>query len=628
MFYSSAEETDVSTGSADAKTAGCGCESVQAPAFAVEPHDELVFPKHKRVVASYATDADGNSELHLHYGEKEIVFDDPELFAFGEGLARHTRFVASSALTWGERYDWPRVGELLSQLLDEGILQLAAGAACEHASHGSMASPLPPALTGLPRSWLDCEAITQELTGRALEVGYLELVVPIYRIAHIALDAEGRQIGEANVFPRQLRLDVATEWRTCHSLGSRYRDDLPMNITALKSMVKYWKETLIVLLRVREAYLSRFPRARGGWTVGDMQRLSVLVLTLPAYLSMRSGDRVDNGQLHPVFSSLFRVTDGVRMTMHRMLFTSANEPARPPEARISAAAIYSYAERNTVFLSDHGVCAGPKAMIEEFLRVLVDGEPVENANTVTLADSVNAGLEDLPAAFDYGLLGLQAYAVAFSLWPKMCRAYEALLASLEACPDAESGILGTFRKRLRRTVRFLQTATRLKTEAERQAHERAYSDMYEQCALAMGVARGESSPAHCSAAADAAQRSRDTGILRSFLRQRLASDTAAPRLANAVAEVLMDYFDQELAIVRAAVAIQRRIGQTLRRSAPARPLTAADLALHYRLVAAEYAPEELADLGGRLPYLPDDLEAALGLRVVVSSEGITIYSSW
>ena len=36
--------------------------------------------------------------------------------------------------------------------------------------------------------------------------------------------------------------------------------------------------------------------------------------------------RVENGHLHPVLSSMFRVTDGVRMAMHQMLFSPIYEP--------------------------------------------------------------------------------------------------------------------------------------------------------------------------------------------------------------------------------------------------------------------------------------------------------------
>ena len=83
----------------------------------------------------------GETELHLYYAEKELVFDEPELFAFGEGLAQQARFVAKTATTWGEGYDWPRVQELLAQLLEEGILQRASAYAAEDLSPITGPSP-------------------------------------------------------------------------------------------------------------------------------------------------------------------------------------------------------------------------------------------------------------------------------------------------------------------------------------------------------------------------------------------------------------------------------------------------------------------------------------------------------
>ncbi len=201
-----------------------------------------------------------------------------------------------------------------------------------------------------------------------------------------------------------------------------------MNVTALKSMGKHWTQMMVALLRIRDAYLCRFPQAQHGWTVGDLELLSTLVLTVPTYLLMRTQQRVENGHLHPVLSSMYRVTDGVRMIIHHMLFTPTYEPTLPPDAPMTSAEIYAYAERNRVFHSDHGVCAGPRAMIEEFLHVLVDGKPVEGAESVVLDAPVHAALEDLNPAFDYCLYGLQAYAVVFSLWPTMSRTYERLLA--------------------------------------------------------------------------------------------------------------------------------------------------------------------------------------------------------
>jgi hypothetical protein len=604
-------------------SSGCPWHMPSEEPTQLAPDDELILPNHKRVVATYTDNPLGTRELHVYYGEKEIVFDDPAYFEFGDALAKQSRFVAATSVTWGTGYDWHCVRTLLEQLLDEGILQRAD---TRPASTDPSSSSCPiahlPTYASVPRTWLECEAITGELIGHAIELGYLELIVPIYRVAHPAMDDEGRQIGEANVFPQQLCLDLPTEWRTCQHPGSRYQDERPMNVTALRSMIKHWKQTLMALLRIRDAYLQRFPRARQGWTVGDLQRLTSLVLTLPAYLLMRADNRVDNGTLHPVFSSMFRVTDGVRMTMHRMLFTSDNEPTRPPETPITSADVYAYAERNTVFLSDHGVCAGPKAMIEEFLHVLIDGKPVNDSESVILDATVQFALDDLEPAFDYGLYGLQAYAVGFSLWPEMGRTYERIQALIESWSANEPTMLHAFRERLRRSIDYLHHSSRLRTEALRATHEHAYADMYAHCATALNVPAMEVSLSGRIVPLQAAHHEEAVTCLHAAFQNRFQGvDNSA---LMSLVQILVNYFRQEQAIVRAASAIQQRINGLLGRKSPSRPLTAADLATHYRLVALDYDPEELREIGNRLPYLVDDLEEALGLRVIVSSDAIEI----
>jgi hypothetical protein len=610
------------------EASGCPMQAMRTQRTSLDADDELVFPKHKRVVTQYSTDESGVTELHLYYGKEEISFDEPELFAFGEGLAKHPRFVARTATTWGEGYDWPRVRELLEQLLEEGILRRARDHEPEsNAVHWACPSPLPAARSTVARTWFDCENIMRELTGRPLELGYLELVVPIYRVAHIALDAEERQVGEANVFPKHLRLAVPTEWYMCPYAGNRYQDAKPINITALKSMRKYWSQMMVALAHIRETYLRRFPKARRGWTVGDLQRLSTLVLTVPAYLLMRSEQRVENGDLHPVLSSMYRVTDGVRMVMHEMLYTSLYEPTLAPEAPMTSAKIYAYAERNYLFHGAYGVCAGPKPMIEQFLSVLVDGEPSKDAASVVLDSPVQAALDDLDAAFDYCLYGLQAYAVVFLLWPAMGKTYEQLLTIVEAWSGDSSPMVAGLREILQSSVKYLQTSTRLNAAewsvnrdrgyADRYASnlQRVYGDMYAQCADGLGPERSGETLVSAIAPACLAQHAEATEQLRTLLRLRCSCLGAgdASKIEPVVA-VLMDYFRQEQAIVRTASEIQQRIAQLLGRSPARRPLAAADLHLFY----------QLQDVARRQPYLVADLEEGLGLRIVVTSQTIEI----
>ena len=59
------------------------------------PADVLVLPLHRRMVTQYSHSSEGGRELRLYYGDKEISFDDPTLFAFGEQLSRQDRFSAA-----------------------------------------------------------------------------------------------------------------------------------------------------------------------------------------------------------------------------------------------------------------------------------------------------------------------------------------------------------------------------------------------------------------------------------------------------------------------------------------------------------------------------------------------------
>src|SRR5262245_52841318 len=305
----------------------------------VAPTDRLHVPHRKRMSHAYVTSDSGARELCIYYGAKEVTFDEDRLFAFGEQLARQSSFIAETAASWGPGYEWPEIRSLLEALVDEGILK--RGEATDDPGGGRLVpSLLPRSMCPVPRTWstATCESIARELGGRPVEIGNLEAIVSVYRVAHPALDGDGRQVGEANVFPPGLRLDRDTEWRVCQYSGSRYRDDRPMNVTALKAMIKHWKAMMATVLECRAEIrkrLARLARIGDGWTVGDLHMFAGVVLSLPAFQLM-SGGAAHRDPLHPVLSSVFRITDGIRMTTHEMMFLS-DERTRAPAEPVTAA---------------------------------------------------------------------------------------------------------------------------------------------------------------------------------------------------------------------------------------------------------------------------------------------------
>ncbi len=581
-------------------------------------HDELVLPLQRQAVAQYATSDEGIRELRLYIADKEISFDEPELFAFGERLVTQSRFKAADALGWADGCDWPRVRGLLDALLDEGVLMRADEADAEAIKHepGVRPSPLPPAPAAQPRSWNEGSALMQELTGRPLELGYLELVVPVFRIAHAALDAEGRQVGESNVFPKALRVEVPTQWRACIYSGTRYQAQRPMNITALKSMRAHWRPMMAMLRAIRAAYLSRFPQAQHGWTVGHLERLATMVLAVPTYALMREKHRVANGDLHPVLSSMFRVTDGLRMTMHQMMFVPIGEPTLAADAPMPAAEVMAYAERNYSFHSEHGVCAGPQAMVEEFLRVLVDGEQAAEGDDLVLDAALAHELSCLDESMEYGLRALQAHGAVFALWPAMGRAYEQLAAIASGWQATRTPAVTAWIERMAGHRAVLRDSTYLAEESWRVDRERVYAEMYAACGEGLGAYGPADALPRLLAAWPDAQQPRLTErlvtmIARSFGMPRIR----AGRDVRAIAAVLLDYLSRVRAVITLAQALQTGINKRLGREQPVRPLEAADLDLYQRLVASEAA---------RLPDLITEMESVFGLSVRITRASLAI----
>jgi hypothetical protein len=589
----------------------------QAPVV-VEASDLLHVPHRKRMSHAYVTGESGVRELVIYYGMKEISFDEERLFAFGEQLVRQSSFVAGTATAWGPGYDWPEIRSMLEALVQEGILK-RGDAADDPRGGGLVPSPLPPSSCPVPRSWSaeHCEAISRELGGRPVEVGYLEAIISVYRVVHPALDGDGRQVGEANVFPPALRLDRDTEWRVCQYSGSRYRDDRPMNITALKAMIKHWKAMMAVILEIRAEVKQRLARARERWTVADLHMFAGVALSVPAYQLLKGGAS-PLPPLHPVLSSMFRITDGIRMTTHEMLFLS-EERTRDPDEPVTAEELYGFAERNGTFLADAGVCAGPKAMIDEFFSVVFDGAQVKGAEGAVLPPEVRDLLAELPAATDYALLGLQSWAVSRSIWLAMSRAYKALRAAFEVAPAGAEGAEGDpawqqLRARLTADWAKLHQG-RIADDYEHDVHATVYRDTYEQAwralrspsgapTLAERITPGPEAPLHAAAAR----------ALRDRLAARLAGSAAAG-LIDRMVEILVRYLREEQAILASTQDLQRVINAQLERPQPSRPLTARDLHVTFVMYGGSIA---------EFPYLFDMLEEELGFHVACDAATIAV----
>lgn len=580
----------------------------------IDPAEQLSVAYRKRLVCAYVVNDCGERELRIDHGMKEISFDDERFFAFGEQLAKVASFTGHEATGWGSGYTWDEIGPLLEALLDEGVLQRGQ-ASDDPRGSGLVESPVPPSVCPFARSWsaAECEAITRDLGDRPVEVGYLEAVVPAVRIPHPALDADDRQVGEANVFPARLRLDRPTDWRICQYPGSRYRDDMPMNVTALRAMIKHWKPILVATLAVRDELAARLGRGAEPWTIGELHVLSSAILALPAFAMLRGGGSSPQRPLHPVLSSLFRVTDGVRLTAYEMLFSI--ERTRRPEEPMTAAELYTRAEREALLTSPTGVCSGPPHMIEEFLRCAVDGVRPDGIAGVELPGELAPLFGELPAAIDYALYSMQTWGVSLSVWLAMSRAYEALIAiAATSAPDA--GAAQSLRARLRSDWGMLEHL-QIASDHDRDVHWRAYVDAYEVAHRALRQPVGPATLAGAIAIGPltavqraAADELHDLLVARVARGELAGGAPAAAQIAGGV----IGYLREEQAILAQTTRIQDAINAVLDRPRPTRPLETRDFRVHFVLGHGNQ----------RFPHLFDALGAELGIAITCTASAITI----
>jgi hypothetical protein len=591
-----------------------GWIAAPAPPVPVAPDDRLCLPHRKRMSHFYQTGDTGARELCIYFGMQEITFDDERMFPFGEALTRNTVFTARDATAWGPGYTWPEIQPLLEALVGEGILR-RGDEVDDPRGGGPVQSLLPPSTCPIARTWTpeDTEAITRDLGGRPVEFAHIESLLSVYRVPHAALDEDDRQVGEANVFPPGLRVDRETEWRVCQYSGSRYRETAPMNVTALKAMIKHWKPMMVTLLAVRAELLTRLRRVRDdSWTVGELHLLACVVLSAPSYLLMHGPDAAHR-PLHPILSSLFRITDGIRMVTHEMMFLSA-EPTRDPGERTSPAELYGFAERNGTFLSTHGVCAGPKPMIDELLTIAYEGTPVEGADAVQLPPAITDLLAQAPEAVDYALLGLQVWSLSRTLWLVMSVAYRGLRGVVNA--TSEPGLCARLRARFDDDWIVLNTQ-RIADDYERDVHTTVYRDTYEQSWRALRTPVGTARYDERIAPVPVSEHHRAVASqLRSLLAARLAgSALAAPAVVDRILEILLLELRAEQAVLAATTELQREINARLGRPDARRPLTALDLRVGFAMYGGA-----LADF----PYLYTSLERELGIRVECTADAIEV----
>jgi hypothetical protein len=544
------------------------------------PSEVLCIPKRRRLTHSRIKNEQGQEVLHLFYGEIELIFDEPDVAPLGEKLMEVERFRAEEAMAWSNAapHDWDKIRDLLQALIDQQVLKRISESPADSAE--SFPAKLGLAPEGRAPATFSaaqdqrCPVLTQEAFGRALDLSNLEVLVPIYRVAHPAMDTDGRQVGENNVSPRTLFLDLPTQRRLCNFTGSRYQDERPMNTTAMKHMGKRWPELLSLTEQFRIALLARMPpREPPALRAGEVHFLAVCTLASVGYVLVRGVDPVPNGQLDGGLAAMFRLIDGVRLVTNDLLRATAG--AHGCETPITAQGIADHAERYAVYRGTFGVCAGPPALIDEYLRVMFG----ETSAPIQVEPDIAARVGDLEAAIDYGLLGQRVESAVRFLGNSHGLLHDRLRVAFEGHAPRTK----------------LQELVEAPIDSEHHPLLRLNHPLIDTYKLELDVSRwlfaraGEALPGQVDAtpldelmALDPAAQAASQRRLAEFFAHALPADQAVTGpIGSELAAVAADGFALERRCLRIVEREQAKLNERLRRP-PGRPLTGADLAAYNR----------------------------------------------
>ena len=540
----------------------------------LQPSEVLCVPKRKRLTHGRFKNETGQEILHLFYGEVELIFDEPDVAPVGEKLIEVERFRAEEAMAWSNAapHDWEKIRDLLQALLDQNVLKRISEAPA--AGKESFPQKLGLAPEGRePRTFSAhddrCPAITREAFGRAFDLANLEVLVPIYRVAHPAMDTDGRQVGENNVMPRILFLDLPAQRKVCGFPGSRYQDDLPMNVTAMKHMAKRWPELLSLSEQFREALHARMPpRDPASLCTGEVHFLAVCQLAAVAYVMVRGVDPVPNGELDGGLAAMFRLIDGVRLVTNDVLRASAE--AHGCDTPLNAYGINEWAERHGVYRGTWGVCAGPPGLIDEYLRVTLG----ETSAPIQVEPSVATRLGDLEAAIDYGLIGQRVESLVRYFGASQGQLHERLRAAFAghtprtALQDRVEIPIDTAHYNLLRDDYPLEQTFKLELEVDRWLFGRAGEGL---------VGKVDGASLDEVMRPDPAAQATTQRRLAEFFAHALPADKAVSEpICSELAAVAADVFALERRCLRAVAREQGKLNEQLKRPS-GRALTGADL---------------------------------------------------
>ncbi|HVY45094.1 MAG TPA: hypothetical protein VHB21_04405 [Minicystis sp.] len=206
-------------------------------------------------------------------------------------------------------------------------------------------------------------------------------------VAHFMFDDGGRTLAE-RAAPPEMLVGVDMTHRRCPYPGSR--NGGMMNIAALKQLTAVWEDVLRDTAVLHEELCKR--RDIQAMSVWHLWNLSASWPALIDVIVRRHPEGLGDFKIPARVSAGYKAAQGLAMTAEAMFLAGT-----PPMHEVTPEMFLEVTEDKRVYGTKH-VCAGPPAMVDEFVRVAVAGRDTAPGDAAFLESVVG----DLGVVFAYG----------------------------------------------------------------------------------------------------------------------------------------------------------------------------------------------------------------------------------
>jgi hypothetical protein len=302
-----------------------------------------------------------------------------------------------------------------------------------------------------------------------------------------------------------------------------------------------------------------------------------------------------------------------------MLFVPFGEPTRSGTTPMTGFEAHQYAERNYSFHTSQGVCAGPPAMVDDFTAVILDRADPKGGWPDKLDPDVQAALDVVPQAVDYGLMGLQIFGSVFSLFPTQTAGHAQLREIILAWTKSDSPSLAAMRERCERLHGLIQDSGWLKSDAYRKSRLIAYNEMYQKCSF--GLTGQFPSPTLEEKYENLPRLPEETmEKLRAAFARTFHDLPDGEELFVQLAEWLGRFISFIQVATRTTLETQARINAHLGREQPKTVFMGRDLAKYSGLDKTVDSKHERREP----PFLADDIARAMGITIDITVDEVII----